>query len=267
MHSCINCGKLLKTKQALVIHLKYCQSNKNKPHLISDYLTKEGYRCPHCGKISNKYGIVSHIQQKHEGKNNFINYIKTKGTWNKGLTKQTDSRVLKGAENSKKALSKNNSLTGRKLEKEVKDKISASMKKIVKERPESYRGINTGGKVKVYNVEGQKVRGTWEKKFLEYCLQNDIKCKVNLKGFEYKWENEIHLYFPDFFLVDFGIYVEVKGFESSKDLEKWKFFPHPLVIIREKEISLIDKGCFNLSKVLCDGSRTGCRQAAHNGPE
>ena len=53
--------------------------------------------------------------------------------------------------------------------------------------------------------------------------------------FEYEWENKIHLYFPDFYLPDYDIYIEVKGYERERDRCKWKVVPN-LLVLKKKEI-------------------------------
>jgi hypothetical protein len=51
-------------------------------------------------------------------------------------------------------------------------------------------------------------------------------------------------YFPDFFLEDLNLYIEIKGYETDRDKAKWSQFPQRLRVIRKKEICDIQKGIF-----------------------
>jgi hypothetical protein len=55
-------------------------------------------------------------------------------------------------------------------------------------------------------------RGTYELHFIEYCLENNIKIE-NFKGtIEYEFEGRSHKYFPDFYLKEYDLVVEVKSY-------------------------------------------------------
>lgn len=65
------------------------------------------YICPYCGKEYAKYGIGNHIWRNHteEGQKFDPNKgykTKNRKVWNKGLTKETDSRVRKSGETIRK---------------------------------------------------------------------------------------------------------------------------------------------------------------------
>lgn len=83
---------------------------------------------------------------------------------------------------------------------------------------------NKGGRCKWYTVSDQKVQGTWEKELAELFVEHDIKwekIKVNSHTFEYKCTNGVtRRYTPDFYLKDFDMYIEVKGYWWGNDKEK-----------------------------------------------
>jgi hypothetical protein len=84
----------------------------------------------------------------------------------------------------------------------------------------------------------------WEIKFVEILEQFSIEWVKNYKSFEYDWEFSTRKYIPDFFLPEFDLWIEVKGWEKEIDKAKWKSFPHRLKIIRGedlKRISSLDK--------------------------
>lgn len=125
---------------------------------------------------------------------------------------------------------------------ENRKKQSESMKKAVEKYPESYTSSNRG-RTKQIIVDGIKFQGKWELEFYQYCKDNNIQIERSNEWFEYEW-NGIRKYFPDFYLVEKDLYVEVKGYETDRDRAKWSAFPKQLKVIRKEDISAIRKGCF-----------------------
>ena len=125
---------------------------------------------------------------------------------------------------------------------EMRKKHSEAMKKAVLENPESYTSSNRGRtKQIIYN--GIKFQGRWELEFYKYCEEKNINIQRSNEWFEYEW-NGIRKYFPDFYLPDFDLYIEVKGYETERDQAKWSQFPKKLKIIKKEEIYDMRKGCF-----------------------
>lgn len=91
------------------------------------------------------------------------------------------------------------------------------------------------------NITGEKfwLHGSWEMIYADYLNRHGILWIKNKIGFKYFYENQERTYFPDFYLENENLYVEVKGYETEKDIAKWKYFPHKLRIIRKKEINEI----------------------------
>jgi hypothetical protein len=117
-----------------------------------------------------------------------------------------------------------------------------AMAKAVADNPESYTSSNRG-RTKQIVVDGIKFQGKWELEFYQYCKSTDVKiCRSN-EWFEYEW-NGIRKYFPDFYLPEYDLYVEVKGYETDRDRAKWKAFPKQLKVIRKQDIIDIRRGCF-----------------------
>lgn len=130
-------------------------------------------------------------------------------------------------------------LRGRPLSKETKQKISLKA---------SARG--GGGRCKWYNVAGQKVQGTWERNIALVFEKLNIhweKLKTNKHTLEYIVDNRIRNYTPDFYLKDYALFLEVKGFWWGDDKRKmeiiFKTYPNiNLRIIEEKEYNRIMQG-------------------------
>jgi very-short-patch-repair endonuclease len=77
----------------------------------------------------------------------------------------------------------------------------------------------TGKKIKYYN-DNLYYRGTYEKDFLDLCFEQNIKIK-NVKGFKYKFQNKQKIYFPDFYIPDYNLIIEIKSdYYYIKELEK-----------------------------------------------
>lgn len=127
--------------------------------------------------------------------------------------------------------------------KEFREKHSEKMKEAVKKYPESYTSSNRG-RTKQIVVDGVKFQGKWELEFYQYCVENKINIKKSNEYFEYEW-NGTRKYFPDFYLPDLDLYIEVKGYETERDRAKWTNFPKKLKIIRKEDIIQIRKKCFS----------------------
>jgi len=126
----------------------------------------------------------------------------------------------------------------------ILDKLKKSMRLAVENNPESYTSSNRGRtKQVIYN--GIKFQGSWELKFYQWCLDNHINCERNNTGFNYQWNGE-RTYFPDFYLPDYNIYVEVKGYKTERDEAKWLQFPNKLIIVEKRDIISISKNNYRL---------------------
>jgi hypothetical protein len=213
---CQYCGRECKNLNSLRQHEIRCNENPNKIDL--EYLSNRDYSNFNFNP-SNQF-----IKAKQLGLS--IPEVSDK-------TKQKISNVWKG----------------RKHTKETKEKISKTMQQVVKDKPETYNGININGKVKKYEYKGIKLDGSWELLVAQYLDFNNIKWERPHKGFEYIWNNDKHIYYPDFYLTDYNIYIEVKGFETERDYIKWKSLSN-LIIIKRKEIDDIKNNQYNIFDCL-----------------
>lgn len=216
---CRYCGKECKGKNSLTQHEIRCKNNPNKIKVISNFIEYNN---------SIKNG-------ERKATNQFIK------------AKELGLPIPEVSEATRKKLS--NIRKGKRLSEDIKKNISKSMKQIAKEKPESYNGININGKVKKYDYNGIKLDGSWELLVAQYLDFNNIKWERPRKGFEYIWNNDKHIYYPDFYLTDYNIYIEVKGFETERDYIKWKSLPN-LIIIKRKEITNIKNRQYNIFNYL-----------------
>lgn len=183
------------------------------------------------------------------------NFDRSKLGWNKGLTKETDQRVAKASKSLKTYCSKNPDLAGRahtfEKEQQRRQKISASMKK----------NPNAGG----YRVGSGRSKGAWydspfagrvyldssfEIRIAKVLDKNRVIWKRNLIKFPYINENkEIRGYIPDFYLEDLDVYVEIKGYQTERDLCKWRDFPYRLIVLFEKDIKDLEEGLTKIGEL------------------
>jgi hypothetical protein len=124
---------------------------------------------------------------------------------------------------------------------ERRAKHSQIMKDAVLRNPESYSKCNVSGRTKMYEFEGQQFKGTWELLVASSLSSSNIKYTNNVTPIEYNWNGNKHLYFPDFYLPDYDLFIEVKGYETERDYCKWNALSN-LVIIKRPEIDDIRNG-------------------------
>lgn len=165
--------------------------------------------------------------------------------WNKGLTKETDPRVKQYSETySERIKSGKIQTVNRSWSDEEKANLSIKMKEIAKNNPNSYKGGYNRGRCKTYNYKGHTFIGSWELDFAKWCDDNNIRWSVPDTPFLYEWNGK-RSYYPDFYLNDFDLYIEIKGYETERDLAKWDSVKN-LLVIKSKEIKLIRNNLFSL---------------------
>jgi len=93
------------------------------------------------------------------------------------------------------------------------------------------------------NLSGEtfSLQGTWELELAEYLNSRKENWIKNTKPFPYEFSGKKRKYYPDFYLPSRGVFIEVKGYETAKDLAKWAAFPNRLLICRRKDIGDLDK--------------------------
>lgn len=136
---------------------------------------------------------------------------------------------------------------GKKHSQETKEKISRGIRAAILNNPESYTSNNVCGRVKIQEYNGEKFHGSWEIEFAKWLDYNKIKWVRKVNPFNYYWNSSWHMYFPDFYLPELDLYVEVKGYETDRDREKWKVVPN-LLLIKNKEIQEIKQNTYKLPR-------------------
>jgi len=135
---------------------------------------------------------------------------------------------------------------------EYKKAQSERMKKVVKNNPDSYSKKNISGRVKNIEHSGYIFKGNWELEVGKFLLDNNIKFEQPENPIPYFWNNDWHLYFPDFYLPDFDKFIEVKGYERERDLAKWAVVKN-LIVLKQKEIDKIRKKQYTIKELIYGG--------------
>lgn len=128
---------------------------------------------------------------------------------------------------------------------EYSTKMKKIMQQAVVDNPESYSYKNFCGRSKKTLYKEQWLHSSWELDVAKWFDKNSIKWTRKVPGFKYMWDNVEKTYFPDFYLPELDIYIEVKGYQIDQDTAKWQSVPG-LVVLKEKEIKQIQKDEFTL---------------------
>lgn len=214
------CGKEYEKQSSLNSHARFCDKYKKKNNKSKYKINENLYRCE-CNKEFEKsqslnahfcYCLI-HRENKPIIKTN--KHLDNYRNWNKGLTKDNNESVkqygLTYSNNIKNNISKPGFLN-KKHTNEAKEKISESRQKILESNESHCKWylVNNGFK-------DIKVQGTWERDIAEILTKNNIKWeRIKLKYCKYK------NYTPDFYLIDYNIFIEVKGWWRDYDIEKTK---------------------------------------------
>lgn len=220
MYKCKYCGKECQSKNSLIQHEIRCTKNPNRIN---------------CDNSTNN--LAEYTKKLREGlisKNNTNQYTKAK---NLGLSKPEMS-IETREKLSRAMLGKNHTA-------ETKDKISKSMQRAVREHPESYSASNVNGRVKKIKYKDIYLDSSWEVIVAKYLDSLNIIWEKPTIGFNYIYDNNPHIYYPDFYLPQYDRYIEVKGHKRQRDLAKWESVPN-LIIISKKEISDIENNTYKL---------------------
>lgn len=204
---CKFCEKICKNDNSLRNHERLCKNNPNCQVLISNF--------------------VSYNKKKKELG------IKTENQFTKAKRLGLPKPEIK--EETRKKISESSKT--RKYSEEQRKKHSQIMKKVVEKHPESYTKNNVVGRVRNVEYNGKILKGSWEVEVAKWLDRNNIKWEHEVKSFEYEWKGK-RKYYPDFYIPEFNIFLEVKGYETERDLAKWKIIPN-LAVFKLNEIKKI----------------------------
>lgn len=209
---------------------------------------KSTTNCDYCLKNISNNNIQKHLKACSRPKKiKDRRYKNGRVAWNKGLTKD-DIRVRQNTDRMAATVReqvKNGTYVKRVPNETFLQKLS-----------EQQSLSNRGGKSKWYEVATQKVQGTYELLFAQQLEKENIvweKIKTNNHLFKYTFDNKTKSYAPDFYLPEFDMYIEIKGFWWGKDKEKMSAVltqhPDKKIIIVEGKEQLMNV-CANIKKFV-----------------
>lgn len=196
--------------------------------------------CPECNKeLKNERALRAHTWRAHTDsgkKHGQITGLKNKGRPSpyKGLTKETSPIVAKMAKGVQKTL-KQQVLDGTYVPRQMGDKART--------RLSVEQSLNNrGGRAKWFDLNGQKLQGTWEYNIARKLNELGIKWykpKLHKDVWKYVLDGKEKSYTPDLFLEEYNIFLEIKGYWWGNDRAKMDAViinnPTKTIIIIEKE--------------------------------
>jgi hypothetical protein len=202
------------------------------------------YFCQYCNKeCKNTNSLKNHERLCRKNPNRALTPYEKTGVsnlsnrgWSKGLTKETDARILKSS-NTLKANFASGKITshqkGKPRTAEEKQKISRTMQK----NPNVGGLRHASGRGKKGWYKGYFCDSTYELVYIIYNLDNKIEFFPCKRIYSYiGLDNKIHRYYPDFELLD-GSIVEIKGYHTQTvDLKAASVTDRPIQVLYEKDL-------------------------------
>lgn len=189
------------------VHCRYC----DKEYKASGALKNHEYRCPlnkdrvYVNGMTGKKQSTKHAEALKRINQNTPIEVKRKRALHASMTiKWSEER--------------------RKLHSEI-------MQEVVRSNPESYSSNNVCGRVKIVEYDGRNLKGSWEVKLAIWLNSIGVEWQSEVNPQEYYWNDTNHLYFPDFFITEYDIYIEVKGYKRERDIAKWSQFKGTLFVV------------------------------------
>lgn len=245
---CDQCGREI-SKSNFSKHLRGHANHPEKYIKVSYKLNHDGLTCQFCGKIcGSRGGLHTHerlCKSNPTAESPIRVGFNNKGriAWNRGLTKQTDTRVLKGCITFKQNEIDNkhtNKLFGE-LNPSKRPEVRAKISQTCLEKSKNGLWHKSLAKDMHYTYANIDLDGTWEFRYAKYLDDQKIKWIRCKEQFEYTYNGNLHYYTPDFYLPDINTYIEVKGYKTEKDQAKWKSFPEDkkLIVLQEADLKLL----------------------------
>lgn len=231
--NCKYCGKSFISGHGLKYHENRCKNNPKRIETIRSFKPKTDKKifeeeciCNFCQrKFISLRALKYHLHYCINNPNRDLH----RKIWNKGLTKNTDDRVRKCGETYSKNCKDGKFVPYWKGKtKETDNEVAILAKHVserVKEKVAEGTWHNSFSKARTIEYKGINFLGSWEVNFAKYLDSKNINWERCKDQFDYYFKNENHKYTPDFYLLDFDLYIEIKGCPTEKDFAKWNCFP------------------------------------------
>lgn len=242
--ACTICGQLISLSN-MSKHLARHERGKTLPAgAKTKYsLTHEGLNCQFCGKeCKNRNSLCNHERLCKQNPNHqvssFVTYNEATNytAWNKGLTAETDERIIKMVSSIKNRFKEQGShWSGRKHTPETRRKMALSA-----------AGNTRGNCSKKGYYKGMYCGSSYELVYVIYNLDHNIPFARCDRYYEYEYNGEKHLYFPDFELPD-GTIIEIKGYHTETvDIKAAAVFDRPIKVLYKKDLAVYFNYVFSI---------------------
>lgn len=233
--ACLICGQFISLSN-MSKHLARHERGKSLPAAVpTEYsVDHDDLFCKFCGReCKNKNSLRNHERLCKLNPNRMTptgvgnpDYALTHTAWNKGLTKETDTRVEKNSIAIRNHFIEHGAAwSGRKHSTETKRKIALSM-----------AGNTSGNRSKKGYYSGIYCGSSYELAYVIYNLDHNIPFTRCERYYEYINNGEAHLYFPDFELPD-GTIIEIKGYHTELvDIKAEAVKDRPIKVLYKKDL-------------------------------
>ena len=179
---------------------------------MSENSSDKIYKCKYCSKIcKNRNSYAQHIIRCKFNVNRINVYnegFNKKGArvaWNKGLTKNSDKRILKSIETFYK-----NKKAGLHINYSGKQVWSEESRQRLRESA-IHRGLGGVRPTKKVLYRGVKLGSTYEVELAKDLDSNNVNWNIPKRIKYFDLNNKLHYYSPDLYLPDYNIYLDPKN--------------------------------------------------------
>jgi len=253
MNNCLSCGQPVKNKYCNVSCQNVHQSTGRKRSEKSIQMQKERVTnswklfsvvCNKCSKVFEikEYNVESPKKEKY---NCSVSCANTRV-----LSEETKNKIRNSLLISEKAKISNknrqNVSSGLRIERttskclgcglDITHKINETKKYHLDCWRKNSGGVREGSSRSKHGwYKGYWCDSSYELAWVIFQLDHNISFKRNTEGFNYVFENKNKKYYPDFIMED-GLYVEIKNYKSKLTDSKLNSFPHKIIILYKEEI-------------------------------
>ena len=213
---------------------------------MNEFNRPERLHCKFCNKeCHNRNSLINHERLCKLNPDRQLTYImlpghegfnKGKAPWNKGLTKDTDSRIAAASASIREGQKKSSYVnTGMASTPEKEAARRAKISAYAKSR--NFGGLTPkSGRGKKGSYKGFFCDSTYELVFVIYNIDNGIEFRRCDRSYEYTVDGCHHSYHPDFEMSD-GSLVEIKGYHTDLvDIKPASVTDRPIKVLFEKDL-------------------------------
>lgn len=215
----------IKNRSSKIAAQTRIRNNQKKRSDNLAHWIQEQHKCEKCGKImTEKYGsgrfcskscANSHVRSE-ESKEKTSKSMKKSGLH--GAALRSHLNRIEACQNLDDELNRTCIVCGNQIPlsaSKIRKTCSDECKKQLLRKHAIDRHLGGPSKVSSYGKRGSykgiHCDSTYELGFLVYCIDHDINIIRNNKSFQYEYNQKIHNYYPDFYLPDYNIFIEIKG--------------------------------------------------------